>query len=236
LTVTIPPWMEEFAPGAAAAARAIEVEQLSDTRRLRLERLTSEATRKAWLEPLRRRHKGKKTLSKNRLWKAHHELMFEAYRAPDFQPVGNAEIQFSIEKLSKIGEVVGGAAREMRTVCNDAQLIGLWGAYRNRLRKQGSLEGLLSDQLASVLVTFEQVRDFFQRASKLYKPQGPVPPIGHPRDQDALKTTVIRQIAQTCKKHFGAVLHSTVATLTNAALNRTDIDRNSVAGSLRRTR
>ena len=87
--------MEEFAPGAAAAARAIEVEQLSDTRRLRLERLTSEATRKAWLEPLRRRNKGKKALSKNRLWKAHHELMFEAYRAPDFQPVGNAEIQFS---------------------------------------------------------------------------------------------------------------------------------------------
>jgi hypothetical protein len=233
-TVVIPLWMDKSAPGAAEAARTIAAGPLSASQRERLQRLTSDATRSAWLEPLRRRNKSKEAFSENELWNAHHELMVEAHRAPEFRPIGNSEIQQSIEKLVGLGNAIEGASREMRKICNDAQLIGLWGVYRNRLRKEGSLEAL-PDQLPSVVDALDQVAEFFQRAGERYKPQGPVPLVGHPRDRDALKTTVIRQIAQTCQKHFGAVLHSTVATLANAALARTDIDRNSVAGSLRRS-
>jgi hypothetical protein len=227
--------MDKFAPGAAQAARMIWEGPLSASQRERLQRLTSETTRIAWDETRRRRNVSKKALSKNDLWQAHHELMVETHRAPDFCPIGNSEIQQSIESLVEIGKAIDGASREIRKICNDAQLIGLWGVYRNRLRKEGSLEAL-PDQLTSVVAALDQIAEFFQRACQQYKPQGPVPPVGHPQNRDALKTTVIRKIAQTSKKHFGVVLHSTVATLAKAALDRTDIDRNSVAGSLRRTR
>jgi hypothetical protein len=234
-SIVIPSWMDKSAPGAAEAARTIGAGPLSASQRHRLQRLTSDATQSAWVETLRRRNESKKALSESEVWEAHHEIMVEAHRAPDSPPIGNSEIQLSIKRLLGIGQAIESAARETRKVCNDAQLIGMWGVYRNKLRKEGSLEPL-PDQLPSVVGALDQIADFFQRASKFYKPHGPVPPVGHPRGRDALKTTVIRQIAQTCQKHFGTVLHSTVATLANAALDRTDIDRNSVAGSLRRTR
>lgn len=58
-------------------------------------------------------------------------------------------------------------------------------------------------------------------------------PVGQPLDRDALKTTVIRQIARGCKRHFGTPMYSTVATLANASLGRSDIDADTVRGALR---
>jgi hypothetical protein len=235
LVIEIPSWMEKSAPGAAAAARSIGDGPLSDSQRQRLERLTSETTRRAWLEPLRQRNKSKKTLSEPELWAAHHELMLEAYRAADFQPIGQSEIEQSTATLLEIGTAVKSLAHEIGEAGSDGQLVGMWLTYRNGRRDDALLERLPS-HLPLVATALERLADFFQQASKYYKPQGPVPPVGQPGDRDALKTTVIRQIAQTCRIHFDAVLHSTVATLANASLNRTDIDRYSVAGSLRNSR
>jgi hypothetical protein len=224
--------MEDFAPGAAAAARVIVCDTLSDIQRRRLERLTSEATRRAWLEPRRHRQKSRKQLSEEGLYQAHHELMWEAYRAVDFQPIGEPEIERSIGRLLDIRDAATNLARSISEAGSDVQLVGMWLAYRNN-RRDDRLVQLLPDQLASVAKTFNCVADFFERAAVCQKPQGPVPPIGQPGSEDALKTTVIRQIAQTCQIHFGTVLYNTVATLAEAALGRTDIDRETVRGSLR---
>ena len=72
-------------------------------------------------------------------------------------------------------------------------------------------------------------------AATSYKPEGPVPPVRQVNDSEAHKTTVIRKLAQVCKKHFGSPMYGTVATLANASLGRTDIDAETVRASLRGT-
>jgi hypothetical protein len=227
--------MDERAPGAAEAARSISRGNLSDIERRRVERLTSDATKRAWLEVLHQREKSKRKLSETELWAAQHELMWEAYRAPDFTPIGPAEIEQSKARLVKIGEDAANLAGDIGDIGNDAQLAGMWLAYRNNRINDAILRVLPSD-LTLVAAALYRVEDFFQRAAELYKPEGPVTPVGQPGDLKALKTTVIRQIAHVCQKHFGTPMYSTVATLAKASLDRTDIDRETVKGSLRNTR
>lgn len=230
--VEIPAWLYRFAPGAAQAARTISGGNLSDTQRERLARLTSDATKRAWLEPRRRRQKTQRILTEDELWNAYHELMWESYRSTDFEPIGRPEIEQSKARLGAISADAGKLAREIREVGNDLQLVALWLTYRNNRRTDGFLRSL-PDDLPLLPGVIDRLADFFERAAPLYKLEGPVPPVGQPQDLEALKTTVIRQIANTCRKHFGTGLYSTVATLANASLGRTDITRETVRGSLR---
>jgi hypothetical protein len=230
--IEIPSWMDQLTPGAAQAARLISRGNLSDLQRQRLARLTSDATKRAWLEPGRQRQKSKRKLTKRQLWAGHHELMWEAYRAADFQPIGRPEIEQSKANLAAISTDAAKLARDIREVGNDGQLAGLWLVYRNNRRDDAFLQRL-PDDLPSAAQVIDRVADFFWQATTHHKPEGPVPPVGHAHHRDALKTTVIRQIAQTCQRHFGTILYSTVATLAKASLDRTDIDRESVRGSLR---
>jgi hypothetical protein len=224
--------MEESAPGAAAAARTISSGALTVSQRQRLERLTSEATKRAWLEPLRRREKNKKALSEPELWAAHHELMWEAFRAPDFPPIGRSEIDRAKTRLTKIGANAEKLANEIGEVGKDAQLEGQWFTYQKRNREIDQI-GLPYIGFASAATAIHGLADFFKLAATDYKVEGPVPPVGQPRDQEALKTTVIRQLAQVCKRHFGTPMYSTVATLANAALGRSDLDADTVRGAVR---
>jgi hypothetical protein len=232
LTIAIPSWMEELAPGAAAAARFIGGGALTRSQRRRLERLTNEATRRAWLEPLRPRQKNKKALSRPKLWAAHHELMWEAFRAPDFQPIGQKEIDRARVRLKQIGKIGEKFAKEIGDVGNDVQLEGLWVMYQKR-RRGATLLGQPYETLASQATALRGLADFFSRTAAFYKPEGPVLPVGQPRDRDALKTTVIRQIAKVCKRHVGTPMYSTVARLANASLGRRDIDADTVRGAVR---
>jgi hypothetical protein len=230
--IEIPSWMDACAPGAADAARQIWADQgLSQGQRERLMRLASDATRSAWRE-LPRRHKSKRKLSVEELRSAQDELMWEAYRAVDFRPIGRSETDRLKAKLEKIGTDAEELAHNISETGNDIQVEGLWRIYRKN-RRTDDLLIALPDDIISVAGSLKRVGDFFGRAAPLYKPEGPVPHVGQPQDTDALKTTVIRQIAKTCKSHFGTVLYSTVATLANASLGRADITRISVRGSLR---
>jgi len=229
--IAIPPWMEEHVAGAAAAARAIANGPISEPQRQRLERLTSDATRPAWMEPQRHRDKQRtKALPAADLWLAYHELLWEAYRAPDLQPIGRAAVEQ--EKQALLDTALAAAVLEnlVLAASHDGQLAGMWGTYRNR--STARLE--LPADLHGVVATLGKLADFFQRAAPHYKPAGPVPPTGKPKAADALKTMVIRKISAVCKAHFGSPLLSTIATLANASLDRTDIDRTAVQGSLRR--
>ena len=212
-------------------ARTISGWALTGSQRHRLERLTSEATRRAWLEPLHRRQKNKEALSQSKLWEAHYELMWEAFRAPGFQPIGQKKIDASRARLKQIAMIAEQLANEIGEVGRDMLLESLWVKYQ-RSRREDTLAGPY-EGLAPQTAALRRLADFFRRAAPLYTPQGPVRPVGQPRDRDALKTTVIRQIAQVCKKHFGTPMYSTVATLANASLGRDDIDDKTVRGSLR---
>jgi hypothetical protein len=79
----------------------------------------------------------------------------------------------------------------------------------------------------------KRVGDFCERAAPIYKPQGPVVPVGKVKGHKALTTTVIRQIAQVCHKHFSTPMYSTVTTLARASLGQADIDDKTVRASLR---
>jgi hypothetical protein len=163
---------------------------------------------------------------------AHHELMWEAFRAADFQPIGQTEIERAKARLTEIGTIAEKLANEIGEVGNDAQLDGLWITYLRR-RREGSQIGQPYVRLGFLAAVLHGLADFFRRAATQFKPEGPVPSVGQPGDRDALKTTVIRQIGQVCKRHFGTPMYSTVATLANASLNRNDIDDQTVRGSLR---
>jgi hypothetical protein len=226
--------MDEHAPGAAEAVRIISRGELSDKQRGRLARLTSDATKSAWLELAVRRQKTKRKLSKKKLLEAQHELMWEAYRAADFAPTGEKEIEQAERRLEEIATAATKLSHDVSKAGEDLQMIGLWRTYRNNRRDDVFLQRL-PDHLWDVATTIAHVGDFFQRAVPFYKFEGPVPPVGHPWDPDALKTTVIRQIAQTCQKHFGTSLYSTVATLANASVGCHEINRVLVRASLRRT-
>jgi hypothetical protein len=156
--------------------------------------------------------------------------MWEAFRAPEFQPIGRSETKRAKERLEELSTATECVANEVNQIGKDGQLEGMWLAYRNR---RPMLSQLLPGDLLSIATALHGLSDFFLRAAALYKPEGPVPPVGQPRDHDALKTTVIRQIAQVCKRHFGTPMYSTAATLANAALERDDIDDRIVQGSLR---
>ena len=230
--IEIPAWLHRLAPGAAQAARTINKSNLSDIQRDRLVRLTSDATRRAWVEPRRRRRKTQRILTEDELWDAHHELMWESFRSADFDPIGRPQIEQSKARLGAISADAGKLAREIREVGNDLQLVGLWLTYRNNRRTDDLLRSL-PDDLPLLPDVIDRLADFFEGAAPLYKPEGPVPPVGQPQGPEALKTTVIRRIANTCRKHFDTVLYSTVATLANASLGRTDISKETVRGSLR---
>lgn len=232
ICVAIPAWMEKSAPGAADAARTISRGILSRAQQQRLARLTGDDTKIAWLEPLRRRKKSEKELSAAELWAAHFELMTEAFRAPDFRPLGKPEIKEAKERLEAVGTEAQQLAIEIREVGEDAQLYGLWGLYRGQYHDEALAN--LPDRLPSIASTLDGLADFFRRAALHYKPEGPVPPVGKPKNRNALKTTVKDKIAETCRKHFKTEFSTTVARLANASLNCTDIDRNSVRGSRRK--
>jgi hypothetical protein len=227
--------MEKHAPGAADAARMIlSHEGLSKSQQQRLARLMRDDTKHAWKEPTIQRQANRKKLSEAELYDAHHELMWEAYRAAGFAPSGHSEIKKAKAKLVKIGAAAQDLAKEICEV-SDLQLNGLWNTYRNQ-RPDDEILAALPKSLPSIATALDGLADFFQLAEPHYKPEGPVPPVGQPQDPEAPKTTVIRKIAETCERHFGTPLLTTVATLANAALNRTDINRYTVRGSLRSTR
>jgi hypothetical protein len=229
----IPSWMEQEAPGAAEAARLIWRENLSEAQRQRLCRLTSD-TRLAWRET-RRKHRSKNLLPDDVLWNAHLHLLSTAFSAAEFSPIGEAEVAGRRAALAEIGAQLTKATSNFRKIAGDAQLSDLWRLYR---MKEGTdpLTAVLSDDPHSIAAVLERVCDFFNRASIAYRPGGPAPPVGKPGDREALKTTVIRAITRECQSWFGTPMHSTVATLANASLNRADIVRDTVRGSLRSAR
>jgi hypothetical protein len=234
--IEIPSWMDEIAPGAAEAARAISRENLFGSQRERLARLTSELTRSVWRE-LKRPHASKRHLSESDLWEAQHELFFEAYRAADFQPVSPLEIEQSKTRIKELGAAIFTSALELRSLGRDAQLAGMWGAYRNNKNRRSDRRlHSLPDHPLAVADVLERIADFCERAATLYKPEGPIPPVRQVKDSEAHKTTVIRQLAKVCKKHFGSPMYSTVAKLANASLGRTDIVDETVRASLRAPR
>jgi hypothetical protein len=228
----IPPWLDEIAPGAADASRTISNDpNLTEAQRERLQRLVSE-TEPAWRELPMRRQKSKRELSENQVRNAQHELMWEGYRAADFTPIGKQEIEQAKRGLEEIAIAAAKLSRDISEAGNDSLLIGLWRAYQNNRRDDVVLQSL-PDHLWDVATTLARVGDFFQRAVPFCKFEGPVPLVGQPGYQDALKTTVILKIASVCKKHFNSYLLSTMATLANASLNRKDITRSTVQGVLR---
>jgi hypothetical protein len=236
--VAIRDWMEKVAPGAAEAARMISREKdLSEPQRQRLARLTDEKTRPAWEERPGLRQKSQRELSADELRSAHHEMMFEAFRAPEFPPIGRSEIDDAKAKLAEVGAATQCLANEIREVgtvgITATQLWGMWNTYRNR-RPDDEILAKLPGSLPSIATALDGLADFFQQAASLVKPGGPISPVGQPKDRDALKTSVIRQIGKTCKKHFKTEFYSTVARLANAALDRDDIDSDTVRGSLPR--
>jgi hypothetical protein len=190
--------MEKFAPGAADAARTISRGSLSESQQLRLARLVGNDTKNAWLEPLRRRRKSEKQLSSVDLRAAHFELMTEAFQAPDYRPLGKPEIEQAKARFKAIGATAQQLANEIREVGNDTQLYGLWGLYRGQCHDDEVLVHL-PDRLPSIASTLDGLADFVRRAAPYYKPEGPVAPVGHPKHRGALKTTVIRKIAETCE-------------------------------------
>ena len=237
--IEIPSWMDEIAPGAAEAARAINRRainsgNLSGLQGERLARLTND-TCSVWRE-LKRPHSSKRHLSDRELWEAQHELMYEAYRAADFQPASPREIEQSKTKIKELGTAIFTSAQKLRTLGRDAQFEGMWGTYRNNENRRNDrvLHSLPNDPRA-IADVLERIADFCERAATLYKPEGPVPPVPQVNDSEAHKTTVIRKLAQVCEKHFGSPMYGTVATLANASLGRTDIDAETVRASLRGT-
>jgi hypothetical protein len=234
LILNIPDWMEQKAPGAAEAARWIaRDETLSESQQQRLARLTSNATKQAWLEPGRPRRKDQKRLSEDELKNAHFELMWEAFRSPDFQPIGQSEVDGEKVRLLQIGKAAKKLATEVWQVAHDRQVEAIYMTYRNRHRDNEAIASL-PKYLHYMGATLVELANFFERAEPFYKPEGPVPPVGKPADQDAIKTTVIRKLALSCLNLFGTPLYSTVAILANASLDRNDIDRATVQGSLPR--
>jgi hypothetical protein len=226
----IPLWMDQEAPGAAEAARLVWSGKLSDAQRERLQRLTSDDTRPAWHE-LHRKHSSKKLLSDDEMRNAQLHLLNTAFSAADFPPISDAEIAERKANLAKIGVQITEAASNFRPIADDIRLDSLWQLYRFKRGNDRLLE-ILPDELVAIAGVLERIGDFCDRASKLYKPEGPVPPVGKPHDREAAKTTVIRAITEECEKWFGTSLYSTVATLANASLGRKDITRAKVRGSL----
>jgi hypothetical protein len=228
--------MEKDAPGAAEAARTIArghvTEPLTEPQRRRLKRLIADNTKPAWLEPLRRRDKSKPALTPEAIWAAHFEIMFEAFRAAEFLPIGRKKIKDLKEGLSTAGGILNQVARIIIEMSRYPQLWGMWSAYLRKHSDNPLLRGLPND-LELLGAVQEEIASFFNAAGAHYKPEGPVPPAGRPGSKDALKTAVIRQLANVCQKHFGTPLYSTVATLANASLGSDDIDRVSVRASLR---
>jgi hypothetical protein len=106
--------MKKSAPGAADAARKISGWALSESQQQRLARLTSKDTKSAW--ETTKRYGQRKNLSAEELRQAHHELMWEAFRAADFQPVGHSENEQEKAKLEQIGKTARRFAREIREV------------------------------------------------------------------------------------------------------------------------
>jgi hypothetical protein len=227
----IPPWLDEAAPGAADAARIISTDpNLSEPQRERLQRLVSDSTRRAWRELRVRRQKSKKQLSDDELWQAQHEIMWEAYRAPDLPPVGLPEIHRTKAGLAKIGKSAVKLGNDIWKL-NDVQLTGMWALYRRKFPADDLVQSL-PDNLQAIAKMLDRIGKFLGLAARPYKPYGPVDPVGQPGDSEALKTVVIRRIAKTCEKHFGASLYTTVATFANASLNRQDITNMTVRQSL----
>jgi hypothetical protein len=93
----------------------------------------------------------------------------------------------------------------------------------------------LPDRPLAIADVLERIADFCERAATHYKHEGPIPPVRQVNDSEALKTTVIRQLAKVCKRHFDTSMYNTVANLANASLGRTDIDAVTVRASLRGT-
>jgi hypothetical protein len=232
--IEIPSWMDEIAPGAAEAARAISVGKPSRLQHERLARLTSEVTRSVWRE-LKRPHSSKRRLCDRELWKAQHELMYEAYRAADFQPVSPQEIEQSKTRIKELAAAIFTSALELRTLGCDKQFAGMWRTYRNNRRSDRVLHSLPDHPLA-IADVLKRIADFCERAATPYKPEGPVPPVRQVKDSEAHKTTVIRKLAQVCENHFGSPMYGTVATLANASLGRADINAVTVRASLRAPR
>jgi hypothetical protein len=240
--VAIPDWMKKVAPGAADMARDISGWALSESQQQRLarlmgkDRLTGEDIRSAWQKT--NSQAKRKNMSEAELYAAHRELMWEAYRAADFPPVGNSEIKEEKAKLEQIGKAAQRLAREIRevdTVGPGWQLYGLWNRYRI-LRPDDQILATLPDSLPSIATALDGLADFFRLAAPHYKPQGPVPAVDRPNYRNARKTTVIHRIALVCQERFGAEpqeLHNVIATLANASLNCYDIDSGTVRGSLK---
>jgi hypothetical protein len=178
-------------------------------------------------------------LVEHELKQAHHQLMWEAFRAAEIHPIGHQEIRQAKDILAAIKRNAETLAQEIEDMDNDPQLVGMWRVFKVN-RQDDKYLSRLPDDLSSLTTalahTFYLIADFFQEASKHYKPEGPAPLVGHTRSRNASKTTVIRRIARTCQKHFGVTLNTTVATLANASLDRNDIKRDTVKGSLRSTR
>ena len=229
--VAIPEWMEQDAPGAAEAVRMISLEDLSEPQRQRLARLVGEGTRYAWREPARNARANRKSPTKEELWAAHFELLWEAYRAADFQPVGKREMKHAKEKLLEIETAAEDLAKKFREVGNDGQVRDLWHLYRHKRHDDEVLANL--PNCLYMATALDGFADFFRSAASIYKPEGAVPPVGQPKDLESLKTTVIRKIAETCERHFGTKLYGTVATLANASLDRDDLTAASVRSSVR---
>jgi hypothetical protein len=229
--VAIPEWMKKSAPGAADAARDISGWALSEAQQQRLARLIDKDTKSAWQTT--NSQAKRKNLSTEELRQAHHELMWEAFRAADFPPIGHSEIEQAKAKLEQIGKTAQRLAREIREVGTGApQLYGLWNTYRSRRPDDGIL-AQLPDSLPSIATALDVLADFFRLAAPRYKPEGPVPAVDRPNNHDALRTVVIRRIELVCRQRFGATLSEAVAALANAALDRHDIDRWTVRGSLK---
>jgi hypothetical protein len=230
-TIAIPSWLDEVAPGAAQAARTISRANLSVAERERLARLTGDATEPAWREISGPARKGKAKLDGQTLWAAQHDIMVEAFRAADFQPIGGAEIERWKERFGKAGTAARKLAGDLREFGEDVQIVGMWRTYLNKHLDHAPVR--MPNDPVAMSAAVEQLADFCDRAGIRYKREGPIPPVGQPGDCQALETTVMRHIAGTCKKHFGTYMAGTAAILANASLGRDDITPRRVRESMR---
>jgi hypothetical protein len=233
--IKIPEWVDDIAPGAAEAVRFYDSRNgLSDAQRRRLACLVGPDTKHAWQE-LHRPLGSKNKLTPEDLHWAQFHLLRTAFDAADNSPTSEREIARMKKPLEEAGVRAAELATAIGQLADDPQVWGMWHAYWNRMKAEGSPPSF-PRQLHDVANELKLLTKFFTQATRFYKPRGSVPVVRYPGGRDAQRTAVVRTIARECKDKFGLHMHSVVAALANASLERADITVDMVRQSLRRTR
>jgi hypothetical protein len=230
--ISILPWMEELAPGAAQAARNISSgtlardplgargATLTAKERERLRRLVNHpkyngSNEAAWREL--NAWRGKERPSDIEVWIAQYELFRAVFRAPDLPPITKTEIRERKAALASVANRIVKAARELDgIVASDeiiaTQLADLWQMFRT---KYG-----FPENFCAVFDLLGTLGYFIDIAAKHIKPAGPAPHLGKMRGKDAQTRAAVRHIVETCEQGFGSPMYETVRKLASASLGR----------------